>query len=110
MAAREHYLGTRVTESEYDRVVAAAEAVGLKPSEWCRDVLLSASGSRRPVLHSLIEEILAIRIILQSIILNLTTNGKDVTRKSLGEACAFADSLKAQRARRLLGLPDPPTQ
>jgi hypothetical protein len=66
---RNRTVGSKMTEKEYDRVVAVAEREGLTLGEWCREVLLAHanfSDLKKPSAteQTLLAEFVALRMIL----------------------------------------------
>jgi len=62
-------VGSKMTESEYEQLVAVAEREGLTLGEWCRDVLLAhvnSSDLKKPSAteRTLLAEFVALRMIL----------------------------------------------
>src|SRR5487761_318630 len=56
----------KMSEAEYERLVAVTEHEGLTLGEWCRDVLLKRTNARKakPVEETLLAEVIALRTIL----------------------------------------------
>ena len=46
-SSRERIIGVRLTDSEYDQVIQAARAEGLKPAQWLRRLALIGSSETR---------------------------------------------------------------
>jgi len=66
---RNRTVGSKMTESEYDQLVAVAEREGLTLGEWCREVLLAHANSsnlNKPSIteRTLLAEFVALRMIL----------------------------------------------
>ena len=99
---RESYQNFRLTDEQQALIKNAAEAAGLKPSEFCRQAAVAAARNPHPVLFALIEEVLALRLIVSNVVVYLTTDGKDVNRTGLTSIAARADEVKSEKARRLL--------
>lgn len=102
MPNRDFHIGTRISEAQYDAVARAAESRGIKIAEWLRDVAVSRATTPEPVLQTLVEEIIAVRLIIQNLVLYLSTEGREVRRDSLAVLVERADALKKERALRLL--------
>jgi hypothetical protein len=99
---RKRVIGTRLTEAEFQRVSAAAASQDLSESDWVR-VLIQAATSPNPTVQLLVEEILAVRWIVQNIVAYLV-EGKLITKEILEQCCATADRNKKDRARAVFGL------
>jgi hypothetical protein len=68
---RNRTVGSKMTESEYDQVVAVAEREGLTLGEWCREVLLAYANSSDLKKPSATEQILLAEFVaLRMILLN----------------------------------------
>ena len=66
---RNRTVGSKMTESEYEQLVAVAEREGLTLGEWCREVLLAHANSsdlNKPSVteRTLLAEFVALRMIL----------------------------------------------
>jgi hypothetical protein len=66
---RNRTVGSKMTESEYEQLVAVAEGEGLTLGEWCREVLLAHANSsdlNKPSVteRTLLAEFVALRMIL----------------------------------------------
>ncbi len=66
---RNRTVGSKMTESEYEQLVAVAELEGLTLGEWCREVLLAHANSsdlKKPSAteRALLAEFVALRMIL----------------------------------------------
>ena len=66
---RNRTVGSKMTESEYEQLVAVAEREGLTLGEWCREVLLAHANSselKKPSVteRTLLAEFVALRMIL----------------------------------------------
>src|SRR5712692_8520000 len=65
---RNRTVGSKMTESEYEQLVAVAEREGLTLGEWCREVLLAqtnANGAKKPIAkdQAVLAEMMALRTI-----------------------------------------------
>lgn len=96
-------IGTKVTEEEYARLEALANASGRNMSEWVRDVLLAeveskaAEGTEATVLA----ELLGLRTILLNLLFTLA-KGEVMTAEQMQTVIERADAGKLERARKLL--------
>ncbi len=89
---------TKVTEAEYARLEALAEASGVNMSEWMRGRLLGRDGADRDEdTATVLGEVLALRTILLNLLFSLA-NGKPVTPEAMKELIGRADGDKARRA------------
>ncbi|MGC2286875.1 MAG: hypothetical protein WA542_16590 [Candidatus Acidiferrum sp.] len=66
---RNRTVGSKMTESEYEQLVAVAERAGLTLGEWCREVLLAQANCSHLTKPSatewtLLAELVALRMIL----------------------------------------------
>jgi hypothetical protein len=63
---RNRTVGSKMTDSEYERLAAVAEQDGQTLGEWCREVLLERAEGRKPsaIEEALLAEALALRTIL----------------------------------------------
>jgi hypothetical protein len=96
---RTKVVGTRLTDAEYQRVVAAAASQEMSESDWVRALIQNAT-SPNPTLQVLIEEMLAVRQILQNVIA-YNVEERLITKEALKSCCADADRLKRDKARAL---------
>ncbi|HEY6273380.1 MAG TPA: hypothetical protein VIX19_15475 [Terriglobales bacterium] len=90
-------IGVRVTEADFGRLEALADAEGRPLSEWCREVLLDRLHHRTGDEPLLLGELLALRAIL----LNLfyaSTRGQEITGEEMQEIIARADADKLHKA------------
>jgi len=69
--SRTRSVGTKITEEEYARLEASAAESRLTVGEWCREVLLKASGQTAPLATPTEETLLSEFIALRTILLNL---------------------------------------
>lgn len=102
-AYRVKSIATRLTEAELGEIESAASKAGKKVSEWLRDTALAhvrASQEERtdPVL---LAEIMGMR----SLMLNLFAKASQgpLSAEDLRKMSAYANSIKEQKARELLG-------
>src|SRR5258708_18249026 len=73
---RNRTVGSKMTESEYEKLVTVAEHDGLTLGEWCREVLLAQASSTegaRPIgtEQTLLAEVMALRTILLNALFKL---------------------------------------
>jgi len=103
---RNRTVGSKMTESEYEQLVAVAEREGLTLGEWCRDVLLAHANANELKKPSAIEQtLLAEFVALRMILLNaLSKLGQKVelTEHDLQELAELADQGRFQRAQERL--------
>ena len=92
-------IGTKVTEAEYSRLLAA---VGMpqRVSEWVRETLLRAVDTE-PAIATLFAEILALRTIIVNTHFSLAA-GEQVSFEYLHQLVERADSNKFSRAQEQL--------
>ena len=69
--SRTRSVGTKITEEEYARLEASVAESGLTVGEWCREVLLKASGQPAPLATATEETLLSELLALRTILLNL---------------------------------------
>jgi hypothetical protein len=98
-------IGVRVTEDDYARLQALADAQGKPVGEWCRDVLLELArnpgGKPKPIDQALLAEVIALRTIVANLTYAFTSDGK-VTREQMLAVIDRADKTKLKRATELL--------
>ena len=98
-------IGVRVTEADYARLQALADAEGKPVAEWCRDVLLELvdhpAGKPKPIDQALLAEVIALRTIVANLTYAFTSDGK-VTREHMLAVIDRADKTKLKRAAELL--------
>ena len=92
-------VGLRLTEDQLRRFTAAAEAQDLTCAAWLRDLADKAT-LPDPSLQTLAEEILALRVIIQNLILHILDNNL-VTVDALRDICRRADAEKKTRVQGL---------
>lgn len=94
-------IGVRVTDADYARLQALADAQGMPVGEWCRTVLLDLaqkSGDKpRPIEQALLAEVIALRTIVANLTYAFTSEGK-VTREQMLAVIERADKTKLKRA------------
>lgn len=95
-------VGTKLTESEYERLEALAQREGLSLSEWLRRLLLeqAESGGGRPgaAEEILLGEVLALRTILLNVLYKLA-QGEKLTPEEMQSLIERADRDKGRKAR-----------
>jgi hypothetical protein len=112
---RTRSIGVRVTEADYARLHALAEAQGKLLGEWARDALLALAHhpAGTPVEQALLAEAVALRTVVANLIFAFTTEGR-VTREQMTTYVEHADKVKLKRAIEILerlraGTPSPPS-
>ena len=101
--ARSQSIGTKLTPDEERQILVAAEADGKAPSEWARDLLLSASvaTNRGEMEMHLFTELVGIQMLLMSA-LDPLLRGEKMTQEQLAALFRRVQTTKAARARELL--------
>ncbi len=103
---RNRTVGSKMTESEYEQLVAVAEREGLTLGEWCREVLLAQANGNQAKMPSATEQtLLAEFVALRMILLNaLSKIGQKVelSERDLQELAELADQERFQRAQERL--------
>lgn len=96
-------IGVRVTEADYTRLQALADAEGQPVGEWCRKVLLDVAKSPagRPIDQALLAELIALRTIVVNVIYAFTAEGK-ITAEHMKAVIERADSTKSTKAAEFL--------
>ena len=93
-------LGTRVTESEYQRVLAATD--GLSPSEWVRSLVLARLDRTRGE-EMVLAELWALRyIVINGLPEIATAEGRPAAATAINTLLKEADQKKADKARAML--------
>lgn len=99
--SRTRSVGTKITEEEYVRLEASAAESGLTVGEWCREVLLKASGQTAPLAtpteETLLSEFLALRTILLNLFYDMTS-GEAPNRERMQALIEKADGDKREKA------------
>jgi hypothetical protein len=103
---RNRTVGSKMTESEYEHLVAVAERNGLTLGEWCREVLLAqanANGAKKPSATemTLLAEFVALRMILLNALSKLGRK-VELSERDLQELAELADHERFQRAQERL--------
>ena len=99
--SRTRSVGTKITEEEYVRLEASAAESGLTVGEWCREVLLKASGQTAPLATPTEETLLSEFIALRTILLNLfydLADGQPPSRERMQALIDKADGDKRDKA------------
>src|SRR2546429_8279007 len=100
---RNRTVGSKMTESEYEKLVAVAERDGLTLGEWCRDVLLARANTnegKQPNIpeQTLLAEVMALRTILLNALFKLA-QGAALTTEELDRLIERADGERFERAQ-----------
>jgi len=100
---RNRTVGSKMTESEYEKLVAEAERDGLTLGEWCREVLLARVNSNVEENHrtpeqTLLAEVMALRTILLNALFKLA-QGAVLTTEELDRLIEQADGERFERAQ-----------
>ena len=99
--SRARSIATRLTDSEFGEVEAAAANAGKKVAEWLREAALTharaSAGSEEQTDPILLAEIMGMR----SLMLNLFARASEgpLTTEDLRKMSAYSDSIKEQRAQ-----------
>lgn len=98
-------IGARVTDEEYARLEAHADAQGQKLGEWARSVLLrECSGDVPPTAgdSATLAEVLALRTILLNLLFRIAS-GEKMTADEMRTLIERADRDKTGKAEQRLG-------
>ncbi|MGC2830056.1 MAG: hypothetical protein WB627_19735 [Candidatus Acidiferrum sp.] len=100
---RNRTVGSKMTESEYEQLVAVAERDGLTLGEWCREVLLARANATvgkgpSPPEQTLLAEVMALRTILLNALFKLA-QGAVLTTEELDRLIERADGERFERAQ-----------
>src|SRR5487761_533958 len=100
---RNRTVGCKMSDAEYERLVAVAEREGLTLGEWCRDALLERANGRtaRPVEETLLAEVIAVRTILLNAFYKLA-QGEHLTADEMQRLIERADQDKFHKAQERL--------
>ena len=92
-------LGTKVSESEYAACEKVAAGCGLTVSEWCRQVVLAATGLGVPGQEAevILSEVLALRMIVMNLIYRQAT-GAPLNEEQMRQLVEQADADKLRKA------------
>jgi hypothetical protein len=97
--SRARSIATRLTETEFGEVEAAAANAGKKVAEWLRDAALAhaRAGQEEQTDPILLAEVMGMR----TLILNLFARASEgsLTTEDLRKMSAYSDSIKEQRAQ-----------
>ena len=100
---RNRTVGSKVTESEYEQLVAVAEREGLTLGEWCRELLLAQANANETkklsaAEQTLLAEFAALRMILLNALCKLG-QGKEFSDQEFHGLVELADQERFQRAQ-----------
>jgi len=100
---RNRTVGCKMSDAEYEQLVAVAESEGLTLGEWCRDVLLERANGRKakPVEETLLAEVIALRTILLNALYKLA-QGERLTPDEMQRLINHADQDKFRKAQERL--------
>jgi hypothetical protein len=103
---RNRTVGSKMTESEYEQLVAVAEREGLTLGEWCREVLLARANTnegKKPntTEQTLLAEVMALRTILLNALFKLG-QGETLTTEEMQQLIERADGERFGRAQERL--------
>ncbi len=103
---RNRTVGSKMTESEYEQLVAVAEREGLTLGEWCREVLLAHANANESKKASateqtLLAEFVALRMILLNALCKLGQK-KELTDQEFQGLVERADHERFSRAQERL--------
>ena len=102
---RTRAIGFRVTENDFASLQALAEQEGRPLGEWCREIIFERvkGRDRSPAVFDqvILEELLALRMIVTSLLFDLT-KGK-MTPEQMEKLFAQVDEAKLKRAEEILG-------
>ena len=100
--SRARSIATRLTETEFGEVEAAAVNAGKKVAEWLRDAALAhaRAGQEEQTDPILLAEIMGMR----SLMLNLFARASEgpLTTEDLRKMSAYSDSIKEQKAQEFM--------
>lgn len=103
---RNRTVGSKMTENEYEQLVAVADREGLTLGEWCREVLLTHANPnevKKPsaIEQTLLAEFVALRMILLNALCKLGQK-VELSEHDLQELAELADQARFQRAQERL--------
>jgi hypothetical protein len=100
---RNRTVGCKMSDAEYEQLLAVAEREGLTLGEWCRDVLLERANGRKakPVEETLLAEVIALRTILLNAFYKLA-QGEALTPDEMQRLIERADQDKFRKAQERL--------
>ena len=95
--------GAKVTEEEYTRLEALAQASGVTLGEWCREVLLERLEGPKPspAEQTMVAEFMALRTIMLNLFFKVA-RGETVTVEAMQQLIDRADAEKNRRAEERL--------
>ena len=98
--ARARSIATRLTETEFGEVEAAAANTGKKVAEWLREAALAHARASAGVEEQTDPILLAEIMGMRSLMLNLFARASEgpLTTEDLRKMSAYSDSIKEQRA------------
>jgi len=100
--SRARSIATRLTETEFGEVEAAAANAGKKVAEWLRDAALAhaRAGQEEQTDPILLAEIMGMRALM----LNLFARASEgpLTTEDLRKMSAYSDSIKEQKAKEFM--------
>ena len=100
--SRARSIATRLTETEFGEVEAAAANAGKKVAEWLRDAALAhaRAGQEEQTDPILLAEIMGMRTLM----LNLFARASEgpLTTEDLRKMSAYSDSIKEQKAKEFM--------
>jgi hypothetical protein len=100
--SRARSIATRLTETEFGEVEAAAANAGKKVAEWLRDAALAhaRAGAEEQTDPILLAEIMGMR----NLMLNLFARASEgpLTTEDLRKMSAYSDSIKEQKAQEFM--------
>jgi hypothetical protein len=99
MEVKTETLGVRLTRGDIKRIEQRAKEENMKPSEWCREALMSAL-NYDPSLVLLLREILAVR--LEARLLVRLVRGEEISYERTNFLLKEADEKKYALAEKLL--------
>jgi len=104
---RSRTVGSKMTQSEYEKLVTVAERDGLTLGEWCREVLLAQASNTegtRPMAteQTLLAEVMALRMVLLNALFKLA-QGAVLTTEELDRLIERADGERFERAQERVG-------
>src|SRR5712664_1284340 len=103
---RNRTVGSKMTESEYEQLVAVAEREGLTLGEWCRGVLLASANTNKgkkpnATDQTLLAEVMALRTILLNVFFKVSQT-EPLTTEEMEQLIERADGERFQRAQERL--------
>jgi hypothetical protein len=97
-------VGCKMTESEHALIEALAQRKNRSVSDWCRDSLIACVAAEPKGIdpaRTVLEEILALRTIVSTILFRLA-NGQKIEEEQMTKLIEKADGSKGHRAEELL--------